>query len=158
MTAKALLDSWEADDLPHMTLGERLVYMELRYSADKRGTLRLSQSDLAAKLGVTRQAIVKHVDSLMAKRLVARVGHGRYTVMAAPRSMFDAAKAYRATLHPGDEWSAWDFAEVAFGVRLTADSDDPRLDEAMEYTETLRRAGRLHFDDLTSVYTVVGGS
>lgn len=155
MTTKALLDSWEDESLPPMPLGERLVYMELRYAADKKGTLRLSQSDLAAKLGVTRQAIVKHVDSLMQKRLVARVGHGRYTVMAAPRSLFDAAKAYRARLAPGDEWWSWELAEEAFGVKIAVDSDDPRLDEAMEYTEMLQRAGRLHYDDATGIYTVV---
>lgn len=158
MTAKALLDSWEDDELPQMPLGERLIYMEMRYAADKRGTIRLSQSDLAAKLGVTRQAIVKHVDSLMEKRLVSRTGHGRYTVMSAPRSLFDAAKAYRAKLKPGDEWSAWDLAAEAFGIEFAPDSTDQRLNEAMAYTETLQRAGRLHYDETTGVYTLARDS
>jgi len=47
MTSGALAASWERDDLPRMPLGERLVYMELRYLSDRKGTLRLSQSDLA---------------------------------------------------------------------------------------------------------------
>ncbi len=103
MTSGALAASWERDDLPRMPLGERLVYMELRYLSDRKGTLRLSQSDLANKLGVTRQAIVKHVDALMAKKLVRRQGHGRYAVFAEPWSLDGEVVALLDSRKPGDE-------------------------------------------------------
>lgn len=154
MTSKALIESWERDDLPKMLLGERLVYMEMRFLSDRKGTLRLSQTDLSAKLGVTRQAIVKHVDSLTEKRLVRRIGHGRYTVCADPYSLFDAAKDYRATLKPGDEWDAWDLAEIMWGIKFSADTMDPRINEALAYTEMLEKNGRLIYDEMTSVHTI----
>lgn len=154
VTKYDLWDSWERDDLPEMLLGERLVYMEMRAASGSKGKLRFSAVDLSHKLGVNRQSIIKHVDSLMAKGLVRRESHGRYTVYAKPYSLLDAAKDYRATLKPGDEWNTLDLAEIMWGEQLDPASMDPRVNEVIDYTMMLEKAGRLEYDEIESVWTV----
>lgn len=156
MTSGALAASWERDDLPRMPLGERLVYMELRYLSDRKGTLRLSQSDLANKLGVTRQAIVKHVDALISKRLVKRVGHGRYAVYADPMSLERVTLDYIKGLAEGDKALSEDVERLFYGDVLPyADSPgyDDRNDAITEALMACHRHGLLHFDEYTSDLT-----
>lgn len=102
MTTKAFIDAVESYDLPKMTLAERLIYLYLVRDSDVRHQLRLSQSDLAARLGVTRQTIVKHIESLREKHLVRHTGHGRYCVYPRPWSIDEEVRDYLLTLKPGD--------------------------------------------------------
>lgn len=149
MTVKSLLEAIEHDDLPKMTLAERAVYLYLLRDADKNGALRLSQSDLGARLGVTRQTIVKHIDSLMEKRLVNHRGHGRYRVFTEPWSVESVARQYVAGLLPGAEFDVQRLAVLAYGENndLDWDGDDPRVREldVMEYR--MKGDGLLTIDD-----------
>lgn len=155
MTAKDLIQSVDEGDAHRFTsMSEGYVYLYLRFHADKRGVFRLAMTELASMLNVNRQTVLKHVETLIQKRLVTREGHGRYHVHAEPFSLRDAAKAYRATLKPGDEWWTYEFAKIAYGIEFDAESTDPRLDEAMAYTQTLEQAGRLIWNEFTATYTV----
>lgn len=154
MTRNALLEAWERDDLPKMLLGERLVYLEMLYLGNRSGTLRLSQTDLANKLGVTRQAIVKHVDGLMAKKLVRRVGHGRYAVHAEPWSLDRIARAYLRDLKAGEiAWQA-ELERRAYGDELNGDDPcwDERSSALIDAMIALERQGFLSFNEDDSEY------
>lgn len=155
MAKNELWDSMDdADPAWFTSISERCVYLYMRYHADKKGVFRLAMTELSTILNVNRQTVLKHVDTLMKSRLVSRSGHGRYIVRAAPMTLHDCAKKYRATLKPGDEWDAWDLAEIMWGEKFTADTMDPRINEALAYTEMLERNGRLIYDEMSSVYTV----
>lgn len=154
MTAKDLVESAEADGIEFGSLGERCVYLLFRYHGDRKGIVRISLTEMAARLGVSRRTITDHVEALVVKRLMSRQGHGRYRIHAAPWSLRDVARAYRETLQEGDEWDGFTFAEMAFGERFSADSSDPRLDEALAYSQSLERAGLLVHDEITGLTTV----
>ncbi len=148
MTVKSLLEAFEHDELPKLTLAERAVYLYLLRDADKNGALRLSQSDLGARLGVTRQTIVKHIDALIEKRLVSHRGHGRYRVFTAPWSVESVARQYVGSLEPGAEFDVQRLAVLAYGEEndLDWEGDDPRIREldSMEYR--LEKDGLLTHD------------
>lgn len=150
MTARMLLDAMERDDLPRMPLGERLVYLELCYGADRKSVIRLSQSDLAAKLGVTRQAVVKHIDSLASRQLVMRVGHGRYRIFAESWSIEKIAREYLSSLPIGAEFLVEELIRRAYGEDNDLDwngSNDPRVDELCAFGDRFQVAGLLTVAD-----------
>lgn len=151
MTVKLALEAIESVDLPKMTLAERLVYIYLLRDSDKYGSLRLSQSDLGARLGVTRQTIVKHVDALTEKRLVTRQGHGRYRVFAEPWSVENVARRYVENLPPWAEFDVKQVAMLVYGESNDLDWDSGEIDQrireldAVEYR--LQTSGLLTMDD-----------
>lgn len=148
MTVKSVLEAIESDDLPKMTLAERAVYLYLLRDSDKRGLLRLSQSDLGERLGVTRQTIVKHVDALAEKRLIVRQGHGRYRVFAEPWSVESIARKYVESMAPGEEFDTERLAVLAYGEQhdLIWSDDDPRVRELESMEYRLQHAGLLAVD------------
>lgn len=104
MTSRDLVVSVEdGPSTPFSSISERCVYLYLRFHADRHGVLRLAMTELAAMLGVNRQTILKHVDTLLAKRLIRRQGHGRYVVYGQPWSVQSEISAYLDSLKPGAE-------------------------------------------------------
>jgi DNA-binding transcriptional ArsR family regulator len=91
----------EADSAWFGSLSERCIYHYLLFHADKKGVFRLAMTELASVLDVKRQTVQKHVDSLIEKRLVRRVGHGRYRVYREPWSLDAEVRAYLDSLKPG---------------------------------------------------------
>ena len=66
MTSGDLVYSVEhTDQLKLGSLSERLVYLYLRYHADKKSVVRLSMSELASTLEVNRQTILNRVAQLL---------------------------------------------------------------------------------------------
>lgn len=134
-----------------MPLGERLVHLEACHLADRKGVVRLSQSDLAAKLGVSRQAITKHTDALAAKRLLLRQGHGRYRVFVEPWSVESIARRYVESLSPWARYDVEQLAVLVYGESNDLDwsgrSDDLRVRELDGVEHKLEAAGVLTMDD-----------
>lgn len=149
MPVRLLIDAIESDSLPGTPLGERLVHLEICHLADRKGTVRLSQSELAGKLGVTRQAVTKHTDALIAKRLLMRQGHGRYRVFVEPWSVEAIARQYAASLPPGAEFDVERLAVLAYGEAndLDWDGNDPRVVELDATAYRLKHAGLLIEDE-----------
>lgn len=157
MTARDMVVSAEADDCAIFgSLSEHLVYLFMRLHADRNGVFRLSMTEFAAQHNVNRQTILKHVESLLAKQLVTRQGHGRYRVHAEPWSLRTVAGRYLDTLQAGDEFDTAVFGKLAYGESLPWGDNDPRTDAIIEYTEKLERAGRLTFGDRDGEYHKVG--
>lgn len=152
MTSRDVVLSMEADGLEFGSLSERLIYLYLRYHADRKGIFRLSLTELASQLNVNRQTVIKHIDALMKASLVTRQGHGRYRIHAAPWSIRDVAKGYLDSLQDGEEFDTSKLAVLAYGEHLDWSSDDPRTDELIEYAGKLERAGWLTMDEMTAVY------
>lgn len=144
MTSKDMIDSAETDGLAFGSLGERCVYLLLRYHADKKGVVRISLTEMAARLSVSRRTVNDHVDGLMERRLLIREGHGRYRVHAEPWSPRDVARAYFKTLAPGDEWDILALEHRAYGRSLgDTGEDDERFKELIGYMDALIQGGFL---------------
>lgn len=159
MTSRDLVLSVEEGDAHRFSsMSEGYVYLYLRYHADKKGVFRLAMTELAAMLNVNRQTVLKHVETLMEKRLVARQGHGRYRVHAEPWSIREAARACLAELNEGDELLVSTLAKRAYGEDLDygAAADDPREKELFEYLEKLEKAKMLRYDEMNGTYHRTG--
>lgn len=142
MTSRDAVLSLEDTELEFGSLSERLIYLYLRFHADRKGVVRLSMAELAAQLRVNRQTVVKHVDALQERHLVTRQGHGRYRVHAEPWSPKEVARAYFKSLAPGDEWDIVALEHRAYGrTLLDTDEDYARSSELIEYLNALERGG-----------------
>jgi predicted ArsR family transcriptional regulator len=99
----------EADSAWFGSLSERCIYHYLLFHADKKGVFRLAMTELASVLDVKRQTVQKHVDSLIEKRLVRRVGHGRpggrSWTRSGQRSASTRARASARITTPGSSFS-----------------------------------------------------
>jgi biotin operon repressor len=153
MTALDIGHSAENTDLKFSSLGERCVYLYLRFYADRKGRVRVSLTDLAEQLDCSRRTINDHVKSLLEKRLLTHQGHGRYRAHATPWSLRDVGRAYLSTLDTGDEFDTSTLFTLAFGEDGDWGSADPRLTETLNYAETLERAKILAFNEMTGTYT-----
>ena len=150
MTSGDLVYSVEhTDQLKLGSLSERLVYLYLRYHADRKSVVRLSMSELASTLEVNRQTILKHVNTLMEKRLLTREGHGRYRVHSEPWSLRNYVQPMLAALNDGDVLDTSELARRAYGEALDWSSEDPRIEEVFQYTQRMERAGVVWHDELT---------
>lgn len=147
MTAHDLIRSVETTSTLELdSLSERLVYLYLRYHADKKSIVRLSMSELAADLGVNRQTILKHIRSLLEKHLTTHIGHGRYRVHAEPWSMGVIFTGMLRELNDGDIFNLDDFCQRLYGERVSWSSDDPRADEIDRFLKIQERLIRIHTD------------
>jgi hypothetical protein len=149
MTARDAIASLDDQGLEFGTLGEHLVYILLRYNADKRGIVRLSMSELAAQLRVNRQTVLKHTGALQERKLLTRQGHGRYRVHAAPWSLRDVARAYLDSLKVGEMWDPNEFARRLYGESVDWAGTDPRVEEVLAYQQKLETAGLLVYDEMS---------
>lgn len=130
-------------------LGERMVYLYMRYHADKKGILRMPLTEIAHRLETSRRTIMDHVESLLAKKLVTREGHGRYRVHAEPWSLRTFAKQMLDALQEGEIFDTSKLATMAYGESLDWASEDPRVEEVLEYAQRLERAGLIWSDEYT---------
>lgn len=147
MTSRDLVVSVEEGDATRFdSMSEGYVYLYMRHHADKKGVLRLAMTELAGMLGVNRQTILKHVDTLMAKRLVDREGHGRYRVFDAPRTIRDHAADYFASLKVGEEYDSGELYSRVYGRKADYNANDPDLDQVMDVAVELEQAGFLATD------------
>jgi DNA-binding transcriptional ArsR family regulator len=149
MTSRDAIASLEDTELEFGSLSERLIYLYLRFHADRKSVVRLSMAELAAQLGVNRQTVVKHVDALKERHLVTRQGHGRYRVHAEPWSLRNFAKAMLDELKDGDVFDVNEMARRAYGEPPDWAGDDPRAEEVLEYQLRLERAGIIWTDEYT---------
>ena len=158
MTSRDLVVSVEEGDAHRFSsMSEGYVYLYLRYHADRKGVFRLAMTELASLLNVNRQTVLKHVETLMEKRLVARQGHGRYRIHPEPWSIREAARACLAELKEGDELSMSVLARRAYGEDLDWGSvDDPREKEVFDYLEKLEAARMLRYDEMNGTYHRTG--
>jgi hypothetical protein len=56
----------------------RLVALECAYHADRKGIVRMSQSEMAVHCGISRRAVAKAFNWLQDCSALQREGHGRY--------------------------------------------------------------------------------
>lgn len=150
MTGQDALRTLEdGDALDFGSISERCIYLYLRFHADRKGVVRLAMSELAAILKVNRQTVLKHVEALVQRQLLRRIGHGRYRVFAEPWSVESVARQYVGSLEPGAEFDVQRLAVLAYGEEndLDWEGDDPRIREldTMEYR--LKHDGLLTIDD-----------
>ncbi len=61
---------------------ERYVYLELAYRADRRGIVRMPQSELAQVTLLSPRTIARIFSAFEKRQLISRVGHGRYAFVA----------------------------------------------------------------------------
>lgn len=57
---------------------QKIVLLELAFQADKKGVIRMPQTELAERCGVTRRTLATWVNAFCETGLVSRHGHGRY--------------------------------------------------------------------------------
>lgn len=139
----------EGDALDFGSISERCIYLYLRHHADRRGVVRLAMSELAAMLKVNRQTVLKHVEALVQRNLVRRVGHGRYTIYGEPWSVEAIARRHIDSLAPGAEFRVELVAALAYGESNDLDwnGDDPRVRELDSLEYRLQSAGLLTMDE-----------
>ena len=153
MTSRDLVLSVEEGDPSRFgSMSEGYVYLYMRFHADKKGVFRLAMTELAATLNVNRQTILKHVETLITKRLVRKIGHGRYVVYAEPWSLSSIAKRYMAELKEGSVFDLDVLAERAYGELIDHGSNDPRSDEMYNLLSKIERVGLLSFNENTGEY------
>jgi hypothetical protein len=56
----------------------KLLALVMAFSADRRGIIRLTQSELASETLLSRQRVSDLIDDLCGLGVIARLGHGRY--------------------------------------------------------------------------------
>lgn len=157
MTSRELVQSVEEGDaLKFDSISERCVYLYMRFHADKKGVFRLAMTELASLLNVNRQTVLKHVDTLMAKNLVKRTGHGRYVVYAAPMTLERVTLDYLKDLAEGETALSEDVERLFYGDVLPyADSPgyDERGDAITEALMACNRRGLLLFNEYSGELT-----
>lgn len=153
LTSRDLVLSVEdGDALKFDSISERCIYLYMRFHADKKGVFRLAMTELASILNVNRQTVLKHVETLIAKRLVRKIGHGRYAVYAEPWSLGGIAKRYMADLKEGAVFNLDVLSERAYGELIDHSSTDPRSDEMYNLLSKIERTGLLSFNEDTGEY------
>jgi len=61
---------------------ERYVFIEVCYRSDKRGIIRMSQSELAEIMLLSPRTIAGIFSKMERKHLLNRIGHGRYQIIS----------------------------------------------------------------------------
>lgn len=57
---------------------QKIVLVELAFQADKKGVIRMSQTELSERCGITRRTLATWINAFCETGLVSRDGHGRY--------------------------------------------------------------------------------
>ena len=71
---------------------DRSVYLELAYRCEFSGLLRLRQTDIAEIMHYSLKTVAKAFDTIEAKGLLQKVGHGRYKVLPLKTTELGASK------------------------------------------------------------------
>ncbi len=92
---------------------QRYVFLEATYQADKKGILRMSQTDLAQRLLLSRQTVSREFSRLQELGLLRMLNHGRYGIRfngSEPAKVNEKAVETRVCRTCGGEMSRGEWA------------------------------------------------